>query len=141
MRPASATRVAGLARVIGVAAAVITTVAGVGACGGSSSELVPDDSCTYVRHRGLCEAQVTLDPREAESQEEATTLEVRWTWTGATPTEVPPRTTRWYLTAREAVRLGHAIDELRKSPCVVEEAVEPAECIGRVRILSVEAAP
>jgi len=134
-----AARVAGWFGFVGIAAAV--TVVGLGACGGSTSELVPDDSCTFVRHRGLCEAQVTLEPREAESQEEATTLEVRWTWTGATPTEVPPRTTRWFLTAREAMRLGQAIDELRKSPCVVEEAVEPAECIGRVRILSVEAAP
>jgi len=132
----------GLTAVIGrVGIAAVAVMVGLIGCGGSANELVPDDSCTYVRHRGLCEAQVTIDPREAESPEESTTLEVRWTWTGETPREVPRRTTRWYLTAREAARLGQAIDELSKSPCIVEEAVRPAECVGRLRILSVEAAP
>jgi len=84
---------------------------------------------------------VTLDPREAESNEEATTLEVKWTWLEAKPVEVPPRVSRWFLTAREARSLGSAIDELGKSPCVVEEAIAPAACEGRARILTVEAAP
>lgn len=114
-------------------------LAGCGAAG--TGVLTPDDNCTFVRHRGLCEAQVTLEPREAESPDEATTLEVRWTWLGGTPGEVPPRVSRWFLTAQEAMSLGSAIDELGKSPCVVEEAVSPAECAGRVRIMSIEAEP
>jgi hypothetical protein len=112
---------------------------GCGSAGGAA--LTPDDACTFVRHRGLCEAQVTLDPREAESADESTTLMVRWTWLGARPSDVPPRVSRRYLTAREATSLGDAIDDLGKSPCVVEEAVSPAECAGRLRILSIEAEP
>lgn len=117
----------------------IVALAGCGS--GSQASLVPDDDCTFVRHRGLCEAQVTLDPRESESPDEATTLEVRWTWTEAEPAEVPPRVSRWFLTAREARGLANAIEALDKSPCVVEEAVAPAVCDGRRRILSVEASP
>lgn len=112
------------------------------ACGSAGSgAALPDDSCTTVKHRGLCEATVTLEPREAESNEEATTLEVKWTWLEARPEGVPPRVSRWFLTAREARALGDAIDELGKSPCVVEEAIAPKECEGRARILHVEAAP
>lgn len=112
------------------------------ACGSAGSgAALPDDSCTTVKHRGLCEATVTLEPREAESNEEATTLEVKWTWLESSPEGVPSRVSRWYLTAREARALGDAIDELGKSPCVVEEAIAPAECEGRARILHVEAAP
>lgn len=112
------------------------------ACGSAGQgPSLPDDSCTTVKHRGLCEATVTLEPREAESNDEATTLEVTWTWLEASPKDVPPRVSRWFLTAREARSLGDAIDELGKSPCVVEEAIAPEACEGRARILHVEAAP
>lgn len=127
----------------GLAAVLVATAlfGGLGCGSSGGAQAWPEDECTYKRHRGLCEAQVTLDPRESESPDEATVLEVRWTWLGQTPTDVPRRTSRWFLTAREAVPLARAIDDVGKSPCVVEEAVAPAECVGRARILSVEAAP
>jgi len=109
------------------------------ACGGAPA--VDTSRCTFERREGLCEATVTLDPRESESPDEATTLEVRWAWVGRDPAEVPERVVRQYLKARDAVALASSIDKLGKSRCAVEVGVEPAPCVGVKRISTVEADP
>lgn len=119
---------------------VVVLVAGaLGAC--SSGPAVDRSKCRFVRHEGMCEATVTLDPREAESPDESTTLEIRWRWLGADPSDVPDRLVRSHLGAKDARSLGEAIDALGKSRCVVEQAVEPDACIGLARIVDVEAEP
>ncbi|MBL8786221.1 MAG: hypothetical protein JNJ59_15080 [Deltaproteobacteria bacterium] len=114
-------------------------LAGMTACGGGPE--VDTSRCTFERQEGLCEATVTLDPRESESQDEATTLEVRWEWLGRDPAEVPDRVVRQYLKARDAVALASSIDKLGKSRCAVEVGIGPAACVGVKRITAVEADP
>lgn len=109
--------------------------------GCASGPDVDPATCRYVRIEDMCEASVTLDPRESESPDEATTLEIRWQWLGKQVSDVPDRVTRTHLTATEARSLAEAIDDMGKSRCVVEQAVEPAECVGLSRIVSVEAEP
>lgn len=108
-------------------------------CGGGPA--VDPTQCRYVRHVGMCEATVTLDPRESESPDEATMLEVRWRWIGDALGEVPDRVVRTHLSAKDARALGEAIDDLGKSRCVVEQAVDPGGCVGIARIVAVEAEP
>jgi len=107
----------------------------------ASGPSVDPAKCRYVRHKDMCEATVTLDPRENESADEATMLEIRWSWLGKEVVDVPDRVTRTHLTAKEARSLAEAIDAIGKSRCVVEQAVEPIECVGLSRIVSVEAEP
>mgnify|MGYP000863811767 CR=1 FL=1 len=121
------------------ATTVIVLGAAITGCAGGPD--VDPDKCRFVRHEGMCEATVTLDPREAESPDEATTLEVRWRWLGADPAEVPDRVVRSHLSAKDARSLGEAVDDLGKSRCVVEQAVEPPACVGLARIVDVEAEP
>jgi hypothetical protein len=109
------------------------------ACAGSSG--ADRSRCELVRIQGMCEATVTLDPREADSPDEATALEVRWEWLEAEPAEVPDRVVWRHLTARDARALGEIIDELGKSRCVVEQAEESGPCAGSARIVTVEAEP
>lgn len=120
----------------GVGLAMLVSV---GACTGAPA--VDTSRCTFERHEGLCEATVTLDPRESESPDEATTLEVRWEWLGRDPSDVPERVVRQFLKARDAVALATSIDKLGKSRCTIEVGVEPAPCVGVRRISSVEADP
>ncbi len=94
-----------------------------------------------MRYKDMCEATVTLDPREAESADESTMLEIRWTWVGKVLSDVPDRVTRTHLNAKEARSLAEAIDGMGKSRCVVEQAVAPAECVGVSHIVWVEAEP
>lgn len=124
----------GMKWILGVAAAVV----GMGCAGGPS---VDPAKCRYVRHEDMCEATVTLDPRESESPDEATMLEIRWSWLGKEVVDVPDRVTRTHLTAKEARSLAEAVDDMGKSRCVVEQAIEPSECVGLSRIVSVEAEP
>jgi hypothetical protein len=112
---------------------------GAGACAGGPG--IDQTRCQFVRQVGMCEATVTLDPRESESPDESTTLEVRWEWLGEEPGDVPDRIVRTHLTWVEARALGDSIDELGKSRCVVEQGVEPERCRGILRIVSVEADP
>jgi len=80
---------------------------------------------------------VSLDPREADAPDEATTMEVRWTWLGAG--EVLPKVVRYHMTAAEAAWRRESWDELGKSRCVIEEPVAP--CAAPRRIVFVEAEP
>lgn len=127
-----------LAKVVG-AGALAGALAVVASCG--SGPAVDPGKCKIVRHEGMCEAGVTLDPRESESPDEATMLEIRWRWLGDTPADVPDRIVRSHLTANEARSLADAVDEMERSRCVVEEAVEPDACRGYARIVEVEAEP
>jgi hypothetical protein len=117
---------------------VLLAVVAAGCAGGPE---VDRAKCFYVRHEGMCEATVTLDPRESESSDEATTLEVRWAWVGDAIGEVPERIVRTHMTSRDARALAEAIDALGKSRCVVEQAIEPVQCLGLARIVTVEAEP
>jgi hypothetical protein len=118
-----------------------TAISFIVVAGCASGPDVDPTKCRYVRVEDMCEASVTLDPRENESPDEATTLEIRWQWLGKEVSDVPDRVTRTHLTAAEARSLAEAIDDMGKSRCVVEQAVEPAECVGLSRIVSVEAEP
>ncbi len=109
--------------------------------GCASGPDVDTTKCRYVRIEDMCEATVTIDPRESDSPNEATTLEIRWQWLGKEVTGVPDRVTRTHMKANEARSMAEAIDDMGKSRCVVEQAVEPAECVGLSRIVSVEAEP
>lgn len=93
--------------------------------------------CTFVREEGLCEASVTVDPREPDSPDEAATLEVKWTWGG--PDEVAPRVVEYRMTAQEAAWRKDAWESLGKSRCTIEEPVDGCEA-GR-KIVFVEAEP
>jgi len=113
-----------------------------GSMGACASGASPDDrSCTYVRHEGMCEATVTLDPRESESPDEATMLEIRWSWAGVDVGEVPDRVVRRHLVARDARAIAEAVEETERSRCLIEQAVEPDSCVGILRIVWVEADP
>jgi len=120
-------------------AALGLMAAGIVGCAGGPA--VDPAKCRYVRHEAMCEATVTLDPRENESPDEATMLEIRWTWLGKDVVAVPDRVTRTHLTATEARSLAEAVDAMGKSRCVVEQAIEPSECVGLSRIVEVEAEP
>lgn len=109
------------------------------ACAGGPS--TDARQCTYVRHEGMCEATVTLDPRESESSDEATMLEIRWTWAGPELGAVPDRVVRRHLVARDARSIAEAVEETERSPCQVEQAVAPDGCLGILRIVWVEADP
>lgn len=112
---------------------------GLAACASGPS---PDArQCTYVRHEGMCEATVTLDPRESESPDEATMLEIRWSWTGPELGDVPDRVVRRHLVARDARSIAEAVEETERSRCQVEQAVAPDGCLGILRIVWVEADP
>ena len=110
-----------------------------GACAGGPAGVETD--CHFVRREGLCEATVTLSPRENDSPDEATMLEIGWRWKGQRLGEVPDRVVRRHLTARDARSLAQAVDEIKHSRCVVEQAIEPEGCIGIQRIVWVEADP
>ncbi|MFO0751192.1 MAG: hypothetical protein U1F43_36790 [Myxococcota bacterium] len=96
--------------------------------------------CAFIKTEGLCKAEVSLDPREADSPDEATTLEVRWQWLGSDAgAEVAPRTVQYHMTAQEAAWRREAWETLGKSRCTIEEPVAP--CQATRRIVFVEAEP
>ena len=98
-----------------------------------------DKSCAFTRTEGLCAASVSLDPREADAPDEATTLEVRWEFLGKASGEVAPRVVSYHMTAQEAAWRREAWEALGKSRCTIEEPV--AGCEATRRIVFVEAEP
>ena len=115
----------------------LLSICSLAACAGG-----PDERhCHFVRHEGMCEASVTLDPRESESPDETTMLEIRWRWIGTELGDVPDRVVKRHLTARDARSLAEAVDETGKSRCAVEQAIEPDRCVGIFRVVWVEADP
>jgi len=99
--------------------------------------------CGYTRTEGLYKPDVSLDPREADSPDESTTLEVRWEWAGSESEkaggEVLPRVVEYHMTAQEALWRKEAWESLDKSRCTIEEPV--AGCDAPRRIVFVEAEP
>lgn len=112
------------------------------ASGCASVEATPSSlGCAVEQREGQCEATVTLNPREPEDPQEATSLIVRWEWLGKEPAGVPDRTRVYHLSWREAASRAATIDEADKSRCVIEVATEPATCAVKAAILFVEAEP
>lgn len=111
---------------------------------GACASAVPapsEEGCDVERVEGTCEATVTLNPREPEDPQEATSLIVRWEWQGATPADVPDRTRVSHLTWREASSRASNIDDAGKSRCVIEVGTAPPRCVGKKAIVFVEADP
>jgi len=124
-------RGSGGAAIVGVALACAS-----GAC----ASRPPDDRCAWVKVAGMCEVDVSLDPREADAPDESTTMEVRWTWIGKDDgPEVLPRIVRYHMSAREAAWRKGSWESLEKSRCIVEQPVSPCEAPSR--IVFVEAEP
>lgn len=110
--------------------------------GCSNSSEIDRPRCRFERVQGMCEASVTLEPRESDSPNEATTLEVRWRWSTPSDIEVPDRVVRTHLTAREARALAEAIDELGRSRCSIEQPIDVTDdCDATTRIADIEAQP
>lgn len=100
----------------------------------------PDERCAWVKVAGMCEVDVSLEPREPDSPDESTMMEVRWTWVGGDDApEVLPRVVRYHMTAQEAAWRKASWESLERSRCIVEEPVAP--CEAPRRIVFVEAEP
>lgn len=115
----------------------LLTIAGclLAACASGAS----DERCAFVKTEGMCDVEVSLDPREADSPEEATTMEVRWNWIGAPDFAVLPRNVRYHMSAQEAAWRRESWESLGRSRCVIEEPA--AGCEAPRRIVFVEAEP
>ena len=106
---------------------------------GCASAPADDTRCPYVKTTGMCAVDVALDPREADAPDEATTMEVTWTWEGQAGGEVLPRVVRYHLSFQEAAWRKASWEALARSRCVIEEPVAP--CDAPRRIVFVEAEP
>lgn len=108
------------------------------ACGTTQVKGPPDEACTFESHQGVCDLIVILDPRESEDPFEATSLTLRWTWKGQTPSQVNPLIKQWNLTASKAYSLANNYSDIDQARCVVAEAIAPPECLGRAKIIRIE---
>lgn len=98
--------------------------------------------CEYERVEGTCEVILTLNPRETEYPDEATSLIVRWEWTGkGVIGDVPDRTTTYELPWNDAVARASTMDAKDNSRCVVEVGTAPERCLPYRAIIFVEAEP